>query len=277
MTNTAAADIVDAQFHLFHTMDAATCLQVMDALGISGVVIDEVWSAESPTKGLEPSLRLETDIQRPLALGARMAAMRHPNRFRYLLRLDHRDPQMEAVMREAARDPLCAAFRGLCWNHHNADLREGRFVRMFELAAELGRPLFFQTFETASVKPMLAAVPEARVVLDHVGLARTREAFDDLLRMSEIPNLALKWCHADLLFPGEAYPFPARQAGLRDAVAAFGPDRVMWASDASMLGLDTNWAETLYCVRGSELLSSEAREWVLGGTARRILGWKGVE
>lgn len=266
-------DIVDSQIHLFQTMDAEACIAAMDSLGIKGVLIDESWRHD-PSTPPAPSIVIGEGIQRPIAPCAQAASMKYPDRFRYLLRVNHRDPDVTSVMRVAARDPNCVAFRAMCWSDDFDDLVEGLYNQIIRTAAELGRTLFFQTLgQSPSLRPFLQEIPECRLVIDHVGLVKTREAWDDVLRMSELPNVALKWCHANLSFPSEAYPFAPMQAALREAVSAFGKERVLWASDSTMLRPQITWADALFYVRECELLSIEERAWVLGKAARTLLGW----
>lgn len=211
---------------------------------------------------------------RPLTPGGQIAALKYPDRFRYLLRVDHRDPDVKAVMRVAAADPNCAAFRAMCWGDGLQDLLDGKYRPIFEMATELGRPLYFQTLgQSPSLRPSLKEFSECRVVIDHVGLVKTSEDWKNLLRMSELPNLGLKWCHAHIAFPSDTYPFSPMQAALREAVTAFGKERVFWASDSSMLRSPLNWANVLFYVRECELLSVEERAWVLGRAARELLNW----
>lgn len=266
-------DIIDSQIHLFHTMDAETCIAVMDALGIQGVLIDESWGRK-PGSPPAPAIQLRDGSFRPIAPGGQAASLKYPERFRYLLRVNHRDPDALSVMRHAAEDPHCAAFRAMCWEEDLEDLEAGLYRPVLQTAAELGLPLFFQTLGHSSrLRPFVEEVPECKLVIDHVGLVKTRKGWEDVLQMSEYPNVGLKWCHAGLAFPSDTYPFMPMQEALREAVSAFGQERVFWASDASMLRPKISWAETLFYVRECELLTGEERSWVLGRAARALLNW----
>jgi len=45
-------DIVDAQIHLFLTMDIDACLAAMSSMGIQAALIDEFWDTKAITHSL---------------------------------------------------------------------------------------------------------------------------------------------------------------------------------------------------------------------------------
>ena len=62
---------------------------------------------------------------------------------------------------------------------------------------------------------------------------------------------------------------------LRQAIDAFGVERIMWASDYT-IARDQNgnsWAQCLYYLLDSDQLSETEKEWLLGGSVRKILNW----
>lgn len=93
----------------------------------------------------------------------------------------------------------------------------------------------------------------------------------------------VKWCHAPLTFGASRFPFPEVRRFLARAMDAFGRERILWASDFTAVeyaGEVTEkpvsaytWAEALFYMRTNPDLSAEDLEWVLGGTARKVLGW----
>jgi hypothetical protein len=91
-------DIVDGQVHLFHKMSPEECLFAMHSLGIRSVLIDEVWPHDQP-ENAQPYQMLSNGARRPLADGARMASMKYPDRFKYLRRVSHRDPDLSMIVR----------------------------------------------------------------------------------------------------------------------------------------------------------------------------------
>ena len=98
--------------------------------------------------------------------------------------------------------------------------------------------------------------------------------FDQVLALSEFPNIALKWGHASTMFDRPAWPGEGLWPILRRAVSAFGPERVMWASDYSVNQRGESWAELLFGIRGNPELTEVELQAVLGGSARALLGWQ---
>src|ERR1700744_1608555 len=90
--------------------------------------------------------------------------------------------------------------------------------------------------------------------------------------MAQYPHVALKWCHAPGLLSEEDYPYRDVMPLLRQALDAFGVQRVMWASDYTVArGPNANsWAQCLYSLLDSAQLSRTEKEWLLGGSARHI-------
>jgi predicted TIM-barrel fold metal-dependent hydrolase len=274
-------DIVDSQFHLFHTMDATACLAVMDALGLNAVAIDEVWPpgavpGQQPGGALEshPFAMLDNGVVRPMVAGVRMASMQHPDRFRFVRRIDHRDPELAALVRLSAADPACAAVRAVVRPDDLDALAAGAYDALFAGCAEQDLPVFLLTLGlTEHLVPSFRRFPACRFVVAHIGMVRSIDALRALLDLAEHDNVWLKWSHIELCFPDEEYPFPAAQSALREAVDRVGAERIMWASDASMLRGSMTWADTLYAVRECEVLDDLERAAILGGTARSVLRW----
>jgi predicted TIM-barrel fold metal-dependent hydrolase len=281
----ATFDIVDSQFHLFHTMDAGACLAVMDALGLRSVVIDEVWPpgavpGERPGDALEsqPFVDVGDGIVRPMVAGVRMASMQHPDRFRFVRRIDHRDPELAALVRLSAADPSCVAVRAVVRPDDLADLAAGAYDALFAGCAEQSLPVFLLTLGlTEHLLPSFRRFPDCQFVVDHLGMVRSIEALRSLLDLAAHANVLLKWSHIELCFPDDQFPFLLAQAALREALDSFGAERIMWASDASMLRGTMTWADTLYAVRECDLLDRDERAWILGRTARTVLRWPVAE
>jgi predicted TIM-barrel fold metal-dependent hydrolase len=59
---------------------------------------------------------------------------------------------------------------------------------------------------------------------------------------------------------------------LRRAIDAFGAERVIWASDHTVIQ-DHTWADLLYCIRDHPEIEPTEKEWILGRSLRKILDW----
>lgn len=287
-----AFDIVDCQYHMGRG-EIGTTLKAMDALGIKSLMIDEFWGefgGSEPTH-IQPGHRLANGAWRTAFPSAEQASLMHPDRFSYLVRIDRNDPELESVMRVIASAPQARAFRVQpAWTLDEISaFAGGAYDRLLGIAQDLGMPV---CFFTPGYVELLAAraekFPKLTMIIDHCGMGfpgiphgrsekeamKTREAdyLDEVCRLSAFPNIALKWSHAQNLLGAQHYPYEPLWPLLRKAIAAFGKERIMWASDSSVIPNHT-WSETLHYIRDNPGLSTEEKRWVLGGSARRLLNW----
>ncbi len=284
------ADIVDGQVHI-GPGGVDTVLAQMNALGIKAVLIDEYWFFRGANN--EPHHVLENGVQRPVAPTAELAAQLHPDRFSYLLRVDVADPGFAAVIRQLRAAPGGRALRidpGMS-AERRAMFASGGYDHILAAAAENGLPVFaFAPDDPAAFARAAKAFPGLKLIVDHCGVfsnsMRTSFAnlppldepahmalFDEVLALSEYPNVALKWGHSSGMFDKPVWPGEELWPILRKAIDAFGAERVMWASDFSVNQRGESWADLLYGVLGDTDLTQGEREWVLGKSLRTWLAW----
>jgi len=87
-------------------------LAVMDALGIQGLLFDE-YQTTTEDGAPQPGYRLADGAFRPVGPNAEAAALRHPERFAFLMRVDLRDPGIEGWIETLAAAPGFKALRTL--------------------------------------------------------------------------------------------------------------------------------------------------------------------
>jgi L-fuconolactonase len=283
-------NIVDTQIHI-GPGGIAEALAQMDALGIKAALIDEYWFFRGANN--EPHHKLANGVQRPVAPTGELASQWHPDRFSYLLRVDVNDPDYAQIIRQLRDAPGGRALRvdpGMSAASRKA-FAEGGYDHIFAAAAENGLPLFaFAPDNPAAFARAAKAFPELKLIVDHcgvfsnsmrtsfAGLPEVSEAdqialFDGVLSLAEHPNVALKWGHASAMFDKPAWPGDGLWPILRNAVDAFGAERVMWASDFSVNQRGESWADLLYGVLGCPALSDKEKEWVLGKSLLTWLNW----
>lgn len=285
------SDIVDAQVHMGPGR-IDEMLAAMDAVGVRAIVIDEYWVA---TMRGDPQHHLANGAARPVSPTAELAAQLHPERFSYLQKVSREDPEIGAVARLCRDAPGCRALR-ISPGMSPAEAKQfaqGGYDNVLAASADAGLPLFVfapdmpQAFARAA-----EAFPGLKIIIDHCGIfsnsMRTGFAglpalsdeqqlatFDEVRALERYPNLALKWGHASGHFATPAWPGEGLWPILRLAIDAFGKERVMWASDHSVNQRGESWADLLYGVLGDPGLSQDEREWVLGKSLRRWIGWEG--
>ena len=282
-------DILDAQFHL-RPGRADPMFAAMDALGITSVLIEEFWydPVEFAQNILNPGYRLENGAWRAIFPNAELASMLTPDRASFYVRLDRRDPRLESVMRILGDSPFCRGYRALAtWTPEEAkEFASGAYDEMFAIAEDVGMPICLVIPGWVQHLPRYAEkYPDLSFVVDHCGVHGDHQIeladlaghsrlgyFDVVLSLAEHSNINLKWAHAQRLFDAPDYPYDEIRPYLRRAIEAFGADRLLWASDASIIP-DHTWADMLNYLRDDPELSQDEKEWILGRTARKVFDW----
>jgi predicted TIM-barrel fold metal-dependent hydrolase len=274
-------DIVDAQVHA-NVLGTEVTLAIMDALGIQGVLFDE-YLATADDGALHPGYRLKNGAFRNVGPNAEAAALRHPDRFAFLMRIDPLDPGIEGWIETLAAAPGFKALRTVIFTPaEGASFESGGHNRLMKAARAHNLPVFVTCPRRVPHLTQYAErFPDVQFVIDHCGVAfdapRGEATIDDAVAMARYPNVAYKWAHAPSFLSSAPYPFPDLEPKLRRAVEAFGPERVMWASDYTMSRRRANWGEALFGIRHSPSLSDDEKAWILGRTARKVLNWPMAE
>ena len=281
-------DIVDAQVHLnrfgrhWHTtapdviVDYAVA--AMDALGINGVVIDE-WAGFDAEHRHLPGTVLPNGAMRGQHPFSQRAVALYPDRFSYVARIDPHDPEIEDLVGHLHEQPGVVALSiDLPETRSATPLQGGAYDRLLSVAEAHGVPLVaWVPGRAALLARALDASPSLRVVVSHCGLSRLDSdhlaTFDRVLALARYPNLAIKWSHVPTYLSHEPYPFRDVFPHLRRAMDAFGPQRIMWASDHTESSAHHTWAQALYYILDSALLTDGEKEWILGRCARTMLNW----
>jgi L-fuconolactonase len=287
-------DIVDTQLHL-GPGPVEPALAEMDALGIRSVLIEEFWvgaQGEGAPDALMPGYRLANGAWRSVYPTALSASLRYPDRFAYFVRLDRRESGLEDRMRAIAEEPGALGFRVLAtWSAEEAKaLADGQYDALFDVAQDLGLPVcVFAPGHVELLPRYLRRYPHLQFVLDHLGIgmpghppgrseaeeARTTDPayLDEVLKLADYPNLAVKISHAPMLLRAGGYPFEAVRPQLRRAIGAFGVERLMWGSDATIMPNHYAWPDLLNYLRQDPELSDAEKTAILGQTARRVFSW----
>jgi predicted TIM-barrel fold metal-dependent hydrolase len=285
-------DIVDAQLHINRDR-VEGALGAMDALGIRSVLIDEFWfdfETYDPNEQT-PGYRLKNGAWRPIHPQAELASLAHPDRFSYFVRIDRRDPELESVMRVIGSSPHARAFRLLPAGtlEEAAAFAGGAYDGLLDIAQDIGLPVCLQIPGFVELLPRyLRRYPALSFVVDHLGMGlpglpagRTKAEeervlglayFDETLKLAEHPNVAIKWSHVQRHLQAPAYPYERTRPFLRRAIEAFGAERIVWASDASVIP-EHSWSDMLHAIKDSPELSQDEKAWILGRSARRIFDW----
>jgi predicted TIM-barrel fold metal-dependent hydrolase len=282
-------EIIDAQVH-FGPDWLEELIAIMNALGIHGAVLDEYWGYNAPG----PGFLLPNGARRLTSPSSEIAFSKHPDRFTYVQRIDVGDPRLPEVVKLLSEAPGAHAVRvtpGLTETELD-DFSQGLYGKAFELATDADLTIFVMIQgHVHLLSPYLSQFPQGRFVIDHCGMplepglrrpgssikltvdpGPNYEYFEEVLKMAAWPNVALKWAHAQGIFGEATFPFEGLTRFLRQAIDAFGSERVMWASDATTIK-DNTWGDLLYCIKASRHFSDTEKRWLLGKSARQWLCW----
>lgn len=304
---TQRIEVVDAQVHLNQiTPDWRSVsqddlvnmsIQAMNAVGVDCVLVGEV--NESILRDRRNSGSGGDSSPRMYPFSERAVEM-YPERFAYHTVVDFFDPKIDQWMEDVQRRPGANSIR-IVPIPQSGDvdrLERGEYSELFAAAERYGIPVFAWVPGRAQLLVQyIRKYPKLQFIIDHcgVGVAPLRSGnlpptmatsltasrkmrvkeLSSVCDLATYPNVALKWCHGPGLLSDEKYPYEDVLPLLREAIDAFGPERIMWASDYTIArehNGDT-WAECLYYLLNSRQLSPSEKEWILAGAARQVLRW----
>jgi len=286
-------EILDAQVHLNQLgadwesmgVDAAIARSIvaMDAAGIDAALVDEFVRFDEQWNH-HPGFVGPHGVWRNTWPYSQRAFALHPDRFRYVARVHHRDPAVDELMARIRDEPGAVCIRVV--PHPRAgeveQFQAGDYAPLFAAAGRYGVPVMcWLPGRRHQLAPYLARFPETRVVLDHTGVSDAptgwspeREAqVRQVAELARFPNLFLKWSRAPERLSNQDYPFSSALPLLRVALDAFGPERVLWASDYTQSRARHSWAAAYQYILNANQLSDAEKDWLLGKTARRLLDW----
>jgi L-fuconolactonase len=271
---------------------AAASIQAMDAVGVDWVLIGEA-------RGLDAKNPQESELPNPNGAirsdypFSERAVELHPDRFIYHVVIDFRDSELERLTQSVQARPGAHAMRIVPVPQSGAvtSLEHGEFELLFAAAERHHVPVFAWVPGRAHLlMPYVRKFPKLQFIIDHCGVGVAPLRFGELpatmatsltasrgerlaqlervCDMVRYPNVALKWCHAPGLLSEEDYPYRDLMPLLRQAIEAFGAERIMWASDYTVAREHNRntWAQCLYCLLDSDQLSWTEKEWILAGS-----------
>jgi L-fuconolactonase len=159
-----------------------------------------------------------------------------------------------------------------------APLLDGTFAPFWPAAEQLGMATaVLAPGNLALIGDIAARHPGLPVIVDHLGVprgARGPDAFahlPELLALARHPNIHVK-AAAVGDYALDPYPFGSLDTILRAVFDAFGPQRVVWASDLSRLQHPYRRCVTHF-TEAIPWLSGEDLELVMGANICRLLDW----
>jgi predicted TIM-barrel fold metal-dependent hydrolase len=279
-------EIVDAQIHDLlpavaweygeESKVALVCelmLATMDAVGVEAAIV-------------APGRDSVTDAA---------ASTRYPDRLARVVHVDHSSPEVDDLVSHVLNEPSVVAVRQVVvdYRNDNADeLRAGVFEALFAAAERHRVPLFvLGPGFPGDLAPVAETHPDLTLIIDHLGLRQYPplsmdhdpwEKLPALLDLARYPGVNVKLCGAELL-SRESYPFEGAWPYLHQVLEAFGPSRLLWASDFTRLRMvspgERSWlySDALHFIRDTTELSPNDKTLILGANTRRLLSWPAVD
>ncbi|HEY4370408.1 MAG TPA: amidohydrolase family protein [Burkholderiales bacterium] len=207
------------------------------------------------------------------------AARAHPQRFAVMGRIDPTQYMPGRWLDELRTAPQ---MRGLRFTFHRPPLRQWLVEQKLELlwreAEAMRLPVMMMVAERdfSHVEKIAAAHPGLPIALDHMGLSHGTDeeafaAFGQVLALARYPNVALKLSCLPH-YTGDAYPFSRLHPWLRQALEAYGAQRLFWGSDLSRLPCPYRQCVTMF-TEEMPWLSREQLEDIMGRALCAWLKW----
>jgi len=128
------------------------------------------------------------------------------------------------------------------------------------------------------VPKLMEPHPELTVVIDHMADCPVDQPgeLEKLIALKRYPNLFVKISHCWSLSK-QSYPWKDAQGLVKRLYDAFGPQRLMWATDWPIIeNSHAAYAQALTLVRDDmEFLNAEDKSWMLSKSIERVWPFKG--
>jgi L-fuconolactonase len=244
--------------HRSQPFSAADLLVEMDAAGVDrAVLVPPSWEGDRNDLAVE-------------------ACRLHPQRFAVMGRLDGSSAN-EAALATWRDQPGMLGMRFTLSAGHGW-LTDGSTEPLWRGAERHGLPVMMSCPGMLDVVDRIAERhPALRLVIDHLALARTKDAaaFVDLpklLALAKRPNVAAK-ASALPCYSSDPYPYRNLHPYIRQVFDAFGPQRMFWGTDLTRLPCSYREGITFFT---DELpfLSEADKEWVMGRAVCEWVGWQ---
>lgn len=147
----------------------------------------------------------------------------------------------------------------------NRDMKDPRMLACWKALTEMrvGIQMHFVPGQAANIRSLAVKVPDATVILDHMGRPGdgTGKDYDEVLRLAELPGVILKYSGWDM-YKGD---LPRLTRRIYDA---YGASRMIWGMLGGTLEQYRNQSARLEELLG--FLSSADRAKIAGGNAMKL-------
>jgi predicted TIM-barrel fold metal-dependent hydrolase len=206
----------------------------------------------------------------------------HPTRFRLVKPVDPTDPGVADTIANWAAAKGTVGIRIFLRDAVSTDPADPAINRVLATAAQHALPVNVAcTGRLDQARQLAARNPNARMVIDHLGLPQPHEPpapaepFADLpklLAMAAHDNVAVKISGACTL-AHEPFPYKDIWDPLARIFDAFGFDRCMWGTDWTRAVGMLTYKQGVDAFRVTDRLSASDRATLMGETLARVYNW----
>ena len=205
------------------------------------------------------------------------AAHHHPEVFRIVGMVDDLKSRPDRAMRRLFKDRV-TGFRITSWIRRKEWLDGPGMASMWKCAADTRQAIccLIDPEDLTSVDRMCSKYPETPVVIDHfarIGVEKPIQdhQIDQLCRLAEHDQVFLK-VSAFYALGAKKPPYFDLIPMIKKVHAAYGPERLMWASDSPYQIVPPHtYRDSIALIRNRlDFLSDSDREWLLYKTAEKV-------
>lgn len=201
----------------------------------------------------------------------------HPGVFSAVALIDH---QSDSVAKNA-KDLVSRGAKGFRIHSHG-DAKDWptskTMQQLWKTAADEGFAVcpLINPQDIQFVDKLCEQFPKTRVVVDHfarIGVSGTveQDRLDELCKLARHPNVYVKVSAYYALGKKQA-PYHDLKAMIRQVLKAYGPERLMWATDCpyQVQGEHTYKASLDLILNENEFLTASDKQWILRDTATKV-------
>ena len=210
------------------------------------------------------------------------AAKQHPGKFRIVGMIDETRPRPAQAMRELLKQEVTGFRITPRMRGREVWLKSEGMQTMWTTAAATRQAMccLIDPEDLPDIAAMCRKHPETPVVIDHFA----RIGADGVIRDKDVKQLADLAQHKQVTVKISAYyalgkkqpPYLDLLPMIRKLLDAFGPERLMWASDSpyQLVG-DHTYSASIELIRDrADFLSAADKEWLLRKTAEKVYFFK---
>src|SRR6266850_1282819 len=237
----------------------------MDAVGVDGAVL------------VSPFSMYRCDASYAIAVHAA-----HPSRFRLVKPVDTTDPAVADTVADWASTNGTVGIRIMLRDEVSTDPADPGINRTLAAAARHSLPVNLMCWGRLEQAAQLAARnPNARLVIDHLGLQQPFEPPAPADPFAEIPKLLALAAHDNIAvkisgactLSHEPFPYKDIWDPLWRIFNAFGLHRCLWGTDWTRAVKVLTYQEGVEAFRVTDRLSDSDKATLMGESLRRVHNW----